>query len=110
MTPVLPLMIMLLPPAPPRAAHTSGFRIFMRIAGGTCGPAAQRRNWQARPRNHGDPIQRAFDSASGIFLSKFCGIITIREFSNNETPRARAAWISSASVIVIDHAEKLEAN
>src|SRR5262249_3723984 len=36
MTPVLPMMIVLLPPAPPRPAHTSGFSIFMVIGAGVC--------------------------------------------------------------------------
>src|SRR5438874_4348808 len=37
MTPVLPMMIVLFPPAPPRPAQTSGFSIFMVIGGGACG-------------------------------------------------------------------------
>src|SRR4030095_2523948 len=33
---VLPMMIVLLPPDPPRPAQTSGFSIFMLIGGGAC--------------------------------------------------------------------------
>src|SRR2546426_9759895 len=39
MTPVLPMMIVLFPPAPPRPAHTSGFSIFIVIGGGGAGGA-----------------------------------------------------------------------
>src|SRR5205823_4832023 len=41
MTPVLPMMIVLFPPAPPRPAYTSGFSIFIVIGGGACGCCAQ---------------------------------------------------------------------
>src|SRR5262249_16946020 len=37
MTLVLPMIIVLLPPAPPRPAQTSGFNCFMVIGGGACG-------------------------------------------------------------------------
>src|SRR5215831_12220821 len=36
MTPVLPMMIVLFPPAPPRPTHTSGLSIFIVSVGGAC--------------------------------------------------------------------------
>ena len=40
MTLVLPMMIVLLPPAPPRPTHTSGLSCFIVIGGGCCGCCA----------------------------------------------------------------------
>src|SRR5690242_16186730 len=58
MTLVLPTMIVLLPPAPPRPAHTFGFSIFMVIGGGACCAIAE---MDRAHNNTTAPRQRIFD-------------------------------------------------
>src|SRR5438094_9007519 len=61
MTPVLPMMMVLFPPAPPRPAHTSGFSIFIVIGGGACGACCAVTEMASEPHTTTtSPQQRVF--------------------------------------------------
>src|SRR6266704_1470500 len=64
---VLPMMIVLLPPAPPRPAHTSGFSIFMVSGGGACCAMAEME--RAPHNNTATPRQRIFGFDIVVVLS-----------------------------------------
>src|SRR3954468_14606967 len=63
---VFATMIVLLPPAPPRAAHTSGLSIFMVIGGGAC---CARPGIERAPHNSAAPRERIFEFDIVVVLS-----------------------------------------
>src|SRR5437016_3095122 len=64
---VLPMMIVLLPPAPPRPAHTSGFNILMVSGGGGC--CAMVEMERALHNSTATPRQRIFEFDIVVVLS-----------------------------------------
>src|SRR5437016_3665850 len=70
MTPVLPMMIVLFPPAPPMPAHTSGFSIFIVIGGGAGGACcAVPEMASAPPTTMASQMQRGFTFDIALVLS-----------------------------------------
>src|SRR6266850_2448073 len=68
-TPVLPTIIVLLPPAPPRPAHTSGFNCFMVIGGGAGGACCALTEVASAPHaTTANPIRRVFTCAICVLL------------------------------------------
>src|SRR5215467_8095489 len=61
MTLVLPMMIVLFPPAPPRPAHTSGCNIFIVIDGGACGACWAKAKEETPQRITARHKQRVFE-------------------------------------------------